>query len=78
MNQTSFCIEANKQTKMFNLLFQMAGLQNNFSSAPAFDLVAPFFFFFSFFATCHGINRSMLMNSGFNGPKQAKAFWVAA
>jgi len=44
--------------------------------APAFDLVAPSFFSF---ATCHGINQGMLMmNSGFNGPKLTKAFWVAA
>jgi len=36
----------------------------------AFDLVAPFFIVI--------INQCMLMNSGFNGPKLAKAFWVAA
>jgi len=38
--------------------------------APAFNLVAPFFIII--------INQYMLMNSGFNGPKLAKAFWVAA
>jgi len=45
--------------------------------APAFDLVA-LLFIYLFFATCHGINQCMLMNSGFNsGPKLAKPFWVA-